>query len=740
MTIHEESPGRFLVTLAWSDLENRQRVKAAGFQWAAHRKSWVGTADNHARLLASTPADAPTDELAAAFPSILCYLPAQTFGVGTFPARWEAKTEYSEREIPKAAGFRWDSLRKVWWTDKYDAAERYVTMHPRGRNDKMARARAQGVQVDEARIALSRATDGPPAPAPEGCSYLPYQLGGIHYILTGPEWVLLGDDMGLGKTIQAIGVINSIGWIKRVLLVCPASLKINWSIELRRWLTRPLRVGFAEGDRCPHAHCDLLIINYDLLDRHKDKLRSVEWDMMICDEAHYLKNPKAKRTIALLGQPPQRKVEEGKTINIPAVPKLAAKRAVFATGTPIPNKPIEIFPIVQACGFIRQRRYFIDRYCNGSADGASNLDELQAALRSTIMVRRIKADVLKDLPPKRRIVIEMEASGDAAAVVRAESAIAGRAQSIADELAIAQELAKFDDDYNEAVARLRADWSTAFEDITRARHEVALAAAPTVTKMADDMVSEVGKLIIFAHHRDVIATIINGLTKRGRKCVSVTGDTSMSDRHRAVTAFQEDPEVDVFVGNIQAAGVGLTLVASSTVLFAELDWVPGNVTQAEDRAHRIGQRDSVTVYHAVLQGSIQATMAKRLIEKQAVIDAALNDRTEAEAVARVEETAARVAEAFRDPADTAATAGTERKALDEIAETLTADEVERIHQGLRLLADLDGDRATVQNGVGFSRIDGVIGHRLARCEFLTPRQAAVGKILVTKYRRQLATL
>lgn len=158
------------------------------------------------------------------------------------------------------------------------------------------------------------------------------------------------------------------------------------------------------------------------------------------------------------------------------------------------------------------------------------------------------------------------------------------------------------------------------------RHETALAKAPAVVShLKDAMEGNRDKLIVFVHHKDVIDAMADAMQEVG--VVQVTGDTPMAARQDAVDAFQNDPEVRLFIGNIQAAGVGLTLTASSHVVFAELDWVPGNMTQAEDRAHRIGQKNAVLVQHLVLDGSLDARLARTLIEKQAVLDQALDEVT-----------------------------------------------------------------------------------------------------------------
>jgi len=353
--------------------------------------------------------------------------------------------------------------------------------------------------------------------------------------------------------------------------------------------------------------------------------------------------------------------------------------------------------------------------------GSSNLPELQDKLRGSVMVRRLKRDVLTELPAKRRAVIELPANGAHAAVEAEQRAYEAHEETL-EALRVAVELAKASDnpdDYAAAVAALRQAVSVAFGEMSRTRHATALAKVPYVVEHLRDSL-EGGKVVCFAHHKDVVAAI---MAEFPDVAVKVTGDDSMEARQAAVDRFQTDPACLLFVGNIQAAGVGLTLTASAHVVFAELDWVPGNVTQAEDRTHRIGQHSAVLVQHLVLEGSLDARMAHILVEKQRIIDAALDTLHEPAPVI--------------PSRDRGATEDTTRQQLEATAATLTPAQVGAITTGLQLLAAMDTDHARDRNSMGFSKMDVHIGHSLAAAASLTPRQAALGARLVNKYRRQL---
>jgi RNA-binding protein YhbY len=295
---------------------------------------------------------------------------------------------------------------------------------------------------------------------------------------------------------------------------------------------------------------------------------------------------------------------------------------------------------------------------------------------------------------------------------------------------VAVELAKAEgrEKYEAAVEALRQRTQLAFTELSQLRHRTAVAKIPAVIEHLQAALDgdEDHKVVLFAHHKDVVKTIMEALAAKEVSAVQVTGDTGLMERQANVDKFQRDPKCRVFVGNIQAAGVGITLTAAAHVIFAELDWVPGNVTQAEDRCHRIGQRDSVLVEHLVLDGSLDARMARTLIAKQYVIDAALDN-----------ERPALAAEVETPSKDRAATQDLTVDKLAKIAEKMTPELCALVLEGLQILAGLDGDFARDQNGVGFGRMDVQIGHSLAESGSLSPRQGAIAAKLCNKYRRQL---
>jgi SWI/SNF-related matrix-associated actin-dependent regulator 1 of chromatin subfamily A len=536
--------------------------------------------------------------------------------------RFVLECTYGDRSTPKEARFHWDPKAKQWWTNQPERAACLIDYADEACQAVLVEARQQ----HEEALKASRATDALlEVPVPVGLEFMPFQLAGIAFA-QGKAGVLLADEMGLGKTIQALGMVNADPKIERVLVVCPASLRLNWQREAEKWLVRPFAVTIAQGSDFPEAPSPWMqVINYDILKRHHDRLRADEWDMLILDECHYLKNSRAQRTQEVLGK---RNKSGWRLSPIPA------RRKVFLTGTPIVNRPVELWPIVNGLDPERWPSFwnYAQRYCGAKYNGygwdfrgASNLPELQDILRSTVMVRRLKAEVLSDLPAKRRQVLELPANGNQSLVQEEREAFELH-QSRAAELTALVEISQASEnpaDYQEAVETLRAEVGVAFSEISQLRHNTAVAKIPAVLEHVIQAVGGSGQVVVFAHHQDVVDGLRSGLEEAGIASVSFAGRDTIKARDEAVRSFQES-SVAVFIGSIQAAGVGLTLTAASHVVFAELDWVPGNMTQAEDRCHRIGQADSVLVQHVVLAGSLDAQMAHTLIAKQAVIDQALD--------------------------------------------------------------------------------------------------------------------
>jgi SWI/SNF-related matrix-associated actin-dependent regulator 1 of chromatin subfamily A len=580
---------------------------------------------------------------------------------------------------------------------------------------------------------LSRQTSAEVAiPCPAGREYLPYQKAGIAYII-GRNGTLLGDEMGLGKTIQIIGAINADPKVGKALIVCPSGLVLNWQRELMRWLVRPMDVATVDGETFPST--DVVVIGWGMLTKWRSRLETTYWDFIGVDEAHYMKNPAAQRSQVILGYKPRRD-EPAELAKAP----LTARRRVASTGTPICNQPRELWPLVNWLDPINWRDWwkFHTRYCGlvkreGFTDtsGASNLDELQRELRRTVMVRRLKKDVLTELPPKTRQIVVLE---DKSGVAKAESkALAAGGFDLEGKLAELKaqvELARAGDsvgDYERAVARLAEGVKLPFEAISKIRHESALAKVPAALDAIREDLETADKVVVFAHHVDVLKKLIEGLEKF--RPAFAWGDHSTKEKQAAVDRFQNDPKCRVFIGGTIPMGTGFTLTAAALVIFVELDWVPGVMLQAEDRLHRIGQTDNVLVKHLVVNGTIDSRFCEILLAKMSVIEQALDKRHEEKAGGfyRIEKS---------EPVVPIDSVSTTRAELEEAAAKISPRAIAATLRGLRALRMIC-DGAFKLDGAGFSKVDQHIGRSLADQLHLSPKQAALGQRLVRKYRRQL---
>jgi len=472
---------------------------------------------------------------------------------------------------------------------------------------------------------------------PPGINYRPFQKAGIKYCMerlfgqngfAPQKAVLLGDDMGLGKTVQAIGVMNQDPDLRsiRALIVCPASLKLNWRNELQRWLMDGMgSEAFVVRKEWPGElqQARFVIVNYDILHRYEKEIRREEWDYLIVDEAHFLKNQKSRRAIYLLGG--VHEIEEGSAKIVNEVP---ARREIFMTGTPIPNRVKEGWTLFQRCdpeGIGKNYKHFIQRYCLNN----ENLKELQTRLRVKCMVRRAKSQVLKELPPKQRQVITLDPDDlGCTRLFKQEMSIFKEYQALIQTWQVQIELAKAKgvETYRQTLALKKQKLGLKASELAKLRMSTAMAKVPAVLERMKELKREGKKVILFAHHKCVLDALQEGLTAAGMSLVRVDGSTSINKRQKAVEDFQAGM-VDVFLGGIIPAGVGLTLTQADTVVFAELDWVPGNMTQAEDRAHRMGQLLIVWILHMVMEGSLDEYIAKKLIQKQETIEAALDAKS-----------------------------------------------------------------------------------------------------------------
>lgn len=439
------------------------------------------------------------------------------------------------------------------------------------------------------RLELSRAESVPEIyPAPAGKEYFPFQNAGIKFALLGNH-TLFGDPPGVGKTIQALGFMNA-RKIPTALIVCPASLVGNWKKEIESWALAPLKIEIYKPKRFKKSNrTDVLIFSYGYasnLAAIADVVKNFDYEFCVLDEVHMLKEPKSKRTKYVLAK------------------NGLAKKAKYVhalSGTPIVNRPIEIYPIIKALcpEAINNMSYFEFglRYCAGfksewgwDFSGASNLKELGHKLRAHFMIRRPKEQILKQLPEKLPPnLVYLNQDRETASLVK--------------------RMAVFDED-----VAIRGGVKAEFTELSEMRKELGIAkASAAVDYIRTQLESGHEKIIVFAHHKEVVAELVKGLAEF--KPSVIVGDTPKEKRQAQVDQFQTDKESRVFVGSIGAAGVGHTLTAASYVIFVEFSWVPGENEQATDRAHRIGQLECVQTDYLVHERSLDERVLRALLKK-----------------------------------------------------------------------------------------------------------------------------
>lgn len=500
---------------------------------------------------------------------------------------------------------------------------------------------------------------------------------------------------------------------------------MNWWREARKWLVnKSLSIGIVEGKVFPSA--DVIIINFDLCHKFERRLTDRHWDVCIIDEVHNCKTAKARRTKAILGYKPKKdEPVELASSGIPAKIKLAL------TGTPIENRLEEMWMVL----WWLDRERFPSKWNLLSLAGAkyvpgigqqpptgTGLENVQRYLRESVMIRRLKKDVLTELPPKTRTIVEFTGE-EFAGLIRQERDIwdSGEDDRIAAQAAL--EVAKASDnaeEYKQAVEKLRSVQGVAFAEMARIRKETAVAKIPKMIEHLRTRLEEVGKVLVFAHHTEVLETL--GAEFAGESVV-VHGGHSQSQRDERVHRFMTDPTCRVFFGSIRATGEGLTLTAATHVIFHESDWVPSKMVQCEDRAHRIGQRDNVTVEVCIVDGTIDAKMVKACVEKANLADRALDEMIKRETLDE-----APVVPEWKPLAT--------KRDLDSSQLLVTDAQRQAVKTALSMLAgSCDGARKI--DGAGFSKMDAAIGRSLAERGWMSDKQVVLGARLVIRYQRQL---
>jgi len=428
----------------------------------------------------------------------------------------------------------------------------------------------------------------------------PHQIEGVAFLL-GRNRAILADDMGLGKTRQAIVALRHVAPDGPYLVVCPASVKRNWSREIHLAASDAATHIVERGSELP-TQPEWVIVNYDILSKHMETLGRVPWAGIVFDEAHYLKNHTSARS-RLARQLADR-----------AGAQSARRPAVYLlTGTPLTNRPRDLFVLLQLVGHSLGRSFlgFAKRYCAAERNdygwqtrGASNIDELTVQLHG-VMLRRSKDQVLA-LPPKLRTWLSVPVpKGTGVGDMRKVVELLIGEQDISPGSTIDQR-------------RLRGRLLHA---VTRARQRLAAVKVDATIDFVTGAVEQGEKVIVFSCFEEPMDKLVAAF---GPSAVVLTGKTPADKRQALVDRFQNDDSVRVFLANIIAGGIGTNLTAATQVVFNDLDWVPANHWQAEDRAYRIGQTRTVNVTYMVAADTID-DFVQGVLEKKAALVTAVVD-------------------------------------------------------------------------------------------------------------------
>ena len=472
----------------------------------------------------------------------------------------------------------------------------------------------------------------------EGSLY-PFQSDGVAFLLSKKR-AILADDMGLGKTRQAIVAMEAGCPEGTILVVCPASIKLNWKREILM-VDDEVSIEVLGVDNNQTEAPRWIIINYDILGKHAVRLHAIEWSGIILDEAHFIKNA-SKRTSHYL-----------KLLGVQAeahAPLIGPDYVFLLTGTPMTNRPKDLFNLFRCVGHPAARSFlsFAKRYCDAYRNdygwvttGASNIDELNLLMKE-VSVRRTKDEVL-DLPPKVRSWVPVDISASKAAF----NAIDGFLSWY-----VGTDPSKPND--TEFLARL-----------TKVRTALHKAKFNAVSERIKDVIATGEKVVVFTCFTDGID---RHKKKLGDQAVTITGSDSSKKRMEAVDRFQTDPDVRVALCNIIAGGVGITLTAGTHVIFQDLDWVPANHSQAEDRCYRIGQDQRVTVEYFFADGTLDGYIATLLENKMALIAAVEAEEVPDQSIlAEIQDGLRQLAPALMEEARAARATGDSAARLDALA-------------------------------------------------------------------------
>ena len=445
-----------------------------------------------------------------------------------------------------------------------------------------------------------------------------FQKDGINFGIQRKGRFLLADEMGVGKSIQAIGVSLLFKENWPVLIICPSSLKLVWRDEIEKWIPEinkdkiNIQVFKSSKDQFKNGE-KFYIMSYDLSVKLEQKIKDKNFNFIIADEAHYLKSQDAKRTKCL----------------IPIIQK--SKRVLLLTGTPILSKPVELYPLLTMIrpDLFHNFKIYGNRYCDPKANffgvdwtGSSCAKELNYILKN-IMIRRLKKDVISQLPPKKRQKIEIQTDPK---IVKQISAISINSE------ALFKKLEEINNNPLNLKLNLDDEEGEGKENINNLFNKLyilsAEAKANGVKEYIRYLIDNRCKFLIFAHHKVMLDAIEDEVKKLKIDYIRIDGKIKVEKRQEFVNKFQKDETCLVAILSITACYTGITLTAASTVVFSELHMTPAVMIQAEDRAHRIGQEHQcVNIHYLYGPDTLDEILFRMLNEKQNIFSNTVDNKS-----------------------------------------------------------------------------------------------------------------
>jgi SNF2 family DNA or RNA helicase len=468
---------------------------------------------------------------------------------------------------------------------------------------------------------------------PPGLELMPHQARLVSAAARGHRTFLLADEPGLGKTAQALLAAQAADAFP-LLCVVPSVVKTSWAREAARWTpSRSVTVVHGDGEAVD-GFADIVVVNYEVLDRHVGWIATHGFRGMVVDEAHFIKNKKSQRSQHVL------------EIAARVRRRVARPLMMALTGTPLINDIDDFLPIWQFLGWIGEKRPEPPLMAALEETGLTPLDRgFHRAARQAVIdlgiVRRRKRDVAGEIPARRIADLPVELDPAAARSIRkAERELALRLVQRYDAAvaARAERSGETVEGIDHDLVRRVAGWelsdaaeSSSGENVFAMVRRIGRAKATLAADYAAQIARNAGKAVFFAKHIDVMDAASELFESRGIKYASVRGDQTPAVRQRNIDAFVNDPDVAVVVCSLTAAGVGLNLQVASNVVLAELSWTNAEQTQAIDRVHRIGQTEPVTAWRIIATQTIDARIAE-LVDSKAGLAARALDGSDDEAV------------------------------------------------------------------------------------------------------------